>query len=75
MDAKKYLEKKETGLVEIIKTGGGYAYSSKKWDAETGEPAQPEIVAVDLQELKDKKTALQEEITDIDAVIANIEAL
>jgi hypothetical protein len=75
MDLKKYIEKKQSGLAEIVKAGGGYAIAFKRWDAGTGELLEPEIQALDQKEVFKKKSELQQEIKDIDAVIAEAKAL
>lgn len=75
MDYTKYIEKKAKGLAEVVTAGGGYAFAFKKFDPETGEQALPEIQAVGLDELNTAKTNLQNQITDIEAVIADIQAL
>ena len=55
MNYKDYVEKKEESLSEIVKAGGGYAIAFKKWNQETGEAEEPEIQAIDLDELETKK--------------------
>jgi len=75
MNYKDYIEKKDNGLSEIVKAGGGYAIAIKQWDKNTGKTEEPEIQAVDLDELAKKKEELQKEIADIDQVIADCSAL
>ncbi len=75
MDLKKYIEKKESGLAGIVKAGGGYAIAFKRWDSETGDALEPEIQALDQKEVLKRKAELQQEVKDIDAVIAEAKAL
>ena len=75
MDCKNYLEKKDKGTAEIIKAGGGFAFATKKFDVDTGEPIAPEIESLDLLKLEEEKVELLDKIDDIDAVIADANAL
>jgi uncharacterized protein YlxW (UPF0749 family) len=75
MDYKDYTEKKTDGRVELVKAGGGFAIATKRWNHETGEQDDPEIVAVDVSALQEKKTALQAEIAGIDKVLSDINKL
>ena len=72
---KEYLEKKKKGLVVMSKVGDSFAQEVKKFDPETGELSKPEIYAVSLETMQAKKKALQQEIADIDLVIADMLAL
>jgi len=75
MNYKDYKAKKDANTVEVIKAGGGYAFASKRFNIETGIAEAPEIEAVDTKTLTDKKVELQTEITSIDSIIADINAL
>jgi len=75
IDVKKYIEKKAKGLSAISKVGDAYAVSFKKFDVETGAQLDPEVLAVDVTELETKKKELQQEITEIDSLIADVKAL
>ena len=75
VDVKKYIEKKEKGLNSIAKIGDAYAISSKKFDPETGEALEPEVVSVSIKELTENKEELQKEILDIDTLKTDLEAL
>ena len=68
-----YLRKKELGLVEVIKAGGGFALASKRFSQETGEELKPEIVAVDIDELISTKEKLLLDIAGIDTLIADLQ--
>ena len=75
MDVKKYAEKKELGLAEVVKAGGGYALAFKKWDPDAGKQVEPEIQAVNLAALAEQKKDLQSQVTDIETLEADIAAL
>jgi len=75
MDYKTYAEKKSIGLAELVKAGGGYALAFKRWDENTGEQKEPEIQAVDLDELTSKKQELADEIKDIETLEADVNTL
>ena len=75
MDVKKYLEKKELGLAEVVKAGGGYALAFKKFSSDTGEVEEPEIQAVDLEELAKQKADLESQIKGIETLEADVISL
>ena len=75
VDAKNYLDKKEKGLAEVVKAGGGYAVAFKKFDPDTGEALEPTIQAVSLDELNNQIKAFNKQIADIQALIDDIKAL
>lgn len=72
MNYKGYITRKAASLVEVISTGGGYAFSEKQYDPLTGELINPVIEAVDLAMLNARKTELEDEVTDIDQIIVDI---
>lgn len=69
-----YLAKKENGLVEIIKAGGGVALVIKKYSPDTGEQLNPEIIAIDLKEVKTVREQLVSDIAGLDLLIADLES-
>lgn len=75
MDYKNYLEKKAKGNAEIIMAGGGFAIAVKKFDSETGDLISPEITALDEVKLAEEKLQLQSQITDIETILSEINAL
>ena len=75
MDISKYIERKEDGRAEVIKAGGGFALAFKKWSADTGIAEEPEIEAVNVEELEKQKADLQDQIADIDQLLADITAI
>lgn len=75
MDIRQYAEKKPKGLAEVIKVGGGYALAFKKWDADTGKLEDPTIQSINLDALAEIKLELKSQIADVDALVADAEAL
>lgn len=75
INIKKYIEKKEKGLVSVAKMGNVFALSQKKFDSETGEELEPEIAGFNIKELEEIKTELQKTIADFDTLIADTKAL
>jgi len=71
IDLKNYKTLKEKNAVSLVKAGDSYAVSYKKYDTSTGEDLADEVLGVNMQELEDKKKALQDEIAEIDAFIAD----
>ena len=69
IDAKKYLEKKEAGLVTLAKVGDAAVISWKRFDPETGEKTIPIVEAVDLKNLKELKTQASDLVTGIELMI------
>lgn len=75
IDIKRYIEKKEKGLVLVVKMGNVFALSQEKFDPETGEKLSPEVVGFDIKDLEKIKTELQKTIADFDTLIADTKAL
>lgn len=75
INLKKYSELKAKGLIKLVKAGDSYATATQKFDPENGADLPDEVVGVHMKELTEKKTSLQEEIVEIDAFIADCEAL
>jgi len=75
LDIKNYQELKEKNAVSLVKAGDAYAVAYKKFDEATGEEKSDEVIGVNMTELTDKKKALQDEIAEIDAFIADCKVL
>jgi len=75
IDLKKYQELKTKSLVSLVKAGDSYAMATKKFSAEDGTDLPDEVVGVSMGELTEKKEALQAEIVEIDAFIADCDKL
>ena len=73
IDLKDYADKKEKGLVTIVKTDADpangesttYAVSYKKWDAVNGERMPDTVVGVSVKELEDRKAELDGQIAEL----------
>lgn len=75
MNVKEYKDKKEKGLAEIVKAGGGFACAVKKYDPDDGEELTPEITSISIDTLNKEVKVLQAAIDDIAVIITDIEAL
>ena len=75
IDLKKYTELKEKNAVSLVKAGDSYAVAYTKFNEATGESLPDTVEGVNMTELVDKKEALQAEIIEIDAFIADCELL
>lgn len=75
MDVKDYKEKKEKGLAEVVKAGGGHAFAIKRFSQDDGSELVPEIESIDVEDLAIKKAELEEEIEDYTELMDDIEKL
>ena len=70
-----YIDKKKTGLAEIVAAGGGHAFATKVFSVHDGSALMPIIEAVDAETLAERRDELIAEAADYDAVIADITAI
>jgi hypothetical protein len=75
MEVGKYKELKEKGLIKLAKIGNSYAYEKKKFDPDTGAAVSPEVAALDLKWLEQQKETLLSQVTNIDEIIKDCQAL
>ena len=75
IDVKKYLEKKEKGLVKIMKLGDAYVCTWDTFDPETGNKSKPVVEAIDLESFKKIRIEAESLLKGIDLLIADLEAL
>ena len=75
IDLKNYKELKLKNAVHLVKAGDAYAVAYKKFDENTGEDLPDTVEGVNMTELIDRKKVLQDEIAEIDAFIADCEAV
>ena len=75
MNIKDYIDKKKTGLAEIVAASGGHAFATKVFSADDGSALMPIIEAVDAETLAERRDELIAEAADYDAVIADITAI
>ncbi|MCM8807569.1 MAG: hypothetical protein NC926_06465 [Candidatus Omnitrophica bacterium] len=75
MDLIRYKEKKQKGLISLIKQDDVYLMSIKRFDPETGERIDDEIIQIDIGGLKEIREHLQKQIEAIDELLKDIEKL
>ena len=75
MDMKDYREKKDRGLVTVMKIGDAHAISIKRFSVEDGCEVDPEVEAVDKDNLIAMKNEMVEMIQEYTALIADIAKL
>jgi hypothetical protein len=69
-----YIAKKAKSLATIAKVGDAYAVTFKKFSPEDGSELDAEVQAISLEELEKNKTDLQNQISDIEMLIADCKA-
>ena len=75
IDIKNYEKLKLKNAVSLVKAGDSYAAAYKKFDVNTGDNLPDEVLGLERQELLDRKQVLQDEIAEIDVVIADCDTL
>lgn len=75
MDLIRYKEKKQKGLISLIKQDDVYLMSIKRFDSETGERIDDEIIPIDIGGIKEMREHLQKQIEAIDELLKDIEKL
>ena len=75
IDIKKYIEKKDKGLISIAKIGDAFAISQKKFDPESGEEVEPEVQGFNIKDLEIMKKDLEQNLVDVGAFIADVNNL
>ena len=75
MDIRNYIDKKATGLAEIVAAGGGHAFTTKVFSVDDGSELTPIIEAVDAETLAERRDELLAKAADYDAVITDISAI
>ena len=70
-----YEEDKKNWLVTLAKVGAAYAISKKKFDPESGKELAPEVIALDRNDLIVKKEQLNQDVKQIDLLLADLEDL
>jgi hypothetical protein len=73
MNIQKYAEKKQKGMVEVLSVGKAHALVSKRFDPETGAELDPEIVALNKEELTKQREQLAKALASIDALLADMD--
>ena len=75
IDAKKYLEKKEKGLVSLAKVGNAHVLSWRRFDPETGKEVDSIVEAIDNESLKKLKKEASSLLAGIESMIKDVEAI
>jgi hypothetical protein len=76
IDLKTFNIQEAKGLVTLIRiTDDALAVSTKKFDSATGEELPEEVTGGNIQEYKDEKARLGDQIDLIDAFVAKFDAL
>ncbi len=70
-----YKDGKVRGLVTLAKVGAAFVIAKKQFDPSTGDELDPVVIGVDKKQFEDKKESLLKQIENIDAMIADMEAL
>ena len=72
-DVKKYMAKKEKGLVKVVKVHGRALVTFKVFDAETGDELDPQTVVLSEDAVKNRIAELQEEINNLEVLLKDLE--
>lgn len=75
MDISDYIDRKAAGLVIVGKIGEAYAIAVRTWNKDTGDELKPLTESLDIEKLQEQRLELQKSIDNIDALIADLEAL
>lgn len=71
---KDYKKHKAKGVLTLVATPQGVIVQRKKYDQDTGQPAEPELSVVDEAALAAEKAGLLDSIADIDELLADTDA-
>lgn len=75
MNIKNYKSKRDRGLVKIIKAGGGYAYSAKKFNKHDGSEISADVESISIDTLSGLMENLIADAKNIMEVVEDIEIL
>uniref|UniRef100_A0A6M3IJ86 Uncharacterized protein n=1 Tax=viral metagenome TaxID=1070528 RepID=A0A6M3IJ86_9ZZZZ len=70
-----YEEDKESGLLTLAKVGDAYIASIKRFDARTGTESSPQIIALDLNNIKQSKLIIATQLEQVEKLIKDLELL
>ena len=68
----KYLERKEKGLVKVIKSGDTALMLISQFDPFTGEEISPQSLQLNLAQIQEEKEKLNQQLADLDALLEDI---
>lgn len=74
MDISKYRKQKGKGLVQIFSAGTAHLVVQRRFDPFTGEETAPEMQGIDLEQIKQRRQELIDQLAELDAFIADLEA-
>lgn len=75
MNILNYIEKKEKGLIQLIKLGDSYALSAKQYDSNTGLETAPQIVTFTREEIQNQLDGIEHQKTGIAQMLADMDTL
>lgn len=75
VNCRKYLERKNKGLVKLVKLGNVFAMIWKSFDPETGETKDAVVEAFKLEDIRKVREQMVAMTKDIDAVLTDLEAI
>lgn len=75
MDLKNYVEDKKNNRINLGKVGDAYFISKKQFDVDSGEPKTPQVEAIDLKQVEENITTLQQQIDLLNQLKADLLAL
>ena len=74
MRIKNYIERKGKSLVSVAPLGDAHAITIKRFDPDTGEETGSTVMALSLAKLQGERAVLVKELTDLNALIADLKA-
>ena len=74
MNIQKYIEKKEKNLVEVVSVGNATALVSKRFDQDTGDELDSEIISLNREELEKQRDRIKDQLDSLDALLADMDS-
>jgi len=75
IDLNTYYKQKLLNLVTLVKAGGNYVASSKRYDPATAAVLPEEVTSTTLQEMLDRKKELEDQLIIVNKFIAELQVL
>lgn len=75
VNIKKYIEKKDKGLISLAKIGNAFVISQKRFGPETGEEVDPEVQDFKIEDLEIMKKSLEQNLVDVESFIEDVKNL
>jgi len=70
-----YGEFKASGLLSIVKVGNAFVVSVKRFNVETGNEEEPQVIAISIDQIKESRENLLLQISGLDKIISDMELL